>query len=201
MSSTTLAFEKKALTKLVGRPTHATVTKLYSEVYANASSIDCSGGGGEHGHLGLVMSPEEYAEIQGTVAFTATAHPGEQPAYAAGANGPVIAAEDRAYDKRLSAHEKTMRVQAELKQQVIEAVEEKYLQLLKHKLHGYKLSTIRTMLEHLQSTYGEVTSADHAANREKLTAEWNPDNDLEDLWTRIKEIQEFAGNGEEKISD
>jgi hypothetical protein len=44
-------------------PTPQVVRQLRKEVYANAQAVDTSLGGGQFGHLGLVMPDDEYATV------------------------------------------------------------------------------------------------------------------------------------------
>jgi hypothetical protein len=57
------------------------------------------------------------------------------------------------------------------------------------------------MLAHLHTTYGSITQAKLETNRNCLTANWTPEDPIEDLWLRIWEIQCFALAGNEPISD
>jgi len=56
-------FEYKKLTPISGEPTFQTLKDLKDELRANASSVPSDLGGGQYGHLGLVLSPAEYAQV------------------------------------------------------------------------------------------------------------------------------------------
>ena len=68
-------FERANLTPIRGEPTYEKVHKLWNEVKANAHSMYSNLGGGSHGHLGLVLTTEKYADIS-TTDFTRPDHPG-----------------------------------------------------------------------------------------------------------------------------
>ena len=53
-------FEHPELTRIVGEPSTATLITLQAEIRDNAQSVQSDLGGGEHGHLGLVCTPEAY---------------------------------------------------------------------------------------------------------------------------------------------
>ena len=53
-------FQHPELTKIVGEPTHTSLTILINELKANAQSVHSNLGGGVYGHLGLVLSPVDY---------------------------------------------------------------------------------------------------------------------------------------------
>ena len=62
-------FEKPELTHVHGEPTMANLLTLRNELRANAQAVSTTLGGGRHGHLGLVMSPQDYALIPNTTAY------------------------------------------------------------------------------------------------------------------------------------
>ena len=67
-------FKYKTPTPIQGTPTYKSLKRLKAELRANASSVECDLGGGNHGYLGLVLSDPEYAVISNTP-FVAPAYP------------------------------------------------------------------------------------------------------------------------------
>ena len=67
-------FKFKTPTPIIGTPTHKTLKRLKQELRANASSVESNLGGGDHGHLGLVLDDQEYATIS-TTQFVAPTYP------------------------------------------------------------------------------------------------------------------------------
>ena len=65
-----------------GKPAIFTVAQLRKEVYANARSVDCTGGGRANGFLGIVMPAAQYLLRAGEV-FVLSVHPGTQPSHPA----------------------------------------------------------------------------------------------------------------------
>ena len=78
-------FSKKELTKIVGEPTLDSIQKLEEEVQENASMVDTSLGGGNHGHLGMVMAAPEYLTLARTP-FAVPQNPGYQPVFSPAVN-------------------------------------------------------------------------------------------------------------------
>ena len=68
-------FEKKDLTPIHGEPTPDSLLRLKKEIKTNARSVPSNLGGGTHGHLGLVLSPDTYALLSDTP-FDRPDHPG-----------------------------------------------------------------------------------------------------------------------------
>ena len=56
-------FEYPVLTKILGALNYPILKKLKDEVKVNAASIFSELGGGQNGHLGLVSTPTEYAQV------------------------------------------------------------------------------------------------------------------------------------------
>jgi hypothetical protein len=54
-------FEHPDLSRIIGIPTYETLHTLNQELKSNAISVHSNLGGGQHGHLGLVISPNAYA--------------------------------------------------------------------------------------------------------------------------------------------
>ena len=67
-------FELPTLTKIHGEPTYFQLKELRNALKSNATGVTTDIGGG-HGHLGLVLTPAEYATIS-AVAYNRPAHPG-----------------------------------------------------------------------------------------------------------------------------
>ena len=76
-STTSLAFPLLGFTQLPidTKPTVTHIRQLKKELFQNALAIPSTHGGGNHGHLGLVMSAADCANIPGTAAFNAHVNP------------------------------------------------------------------------------------------------------------------------------
>ena len=67
-------FEHTVLPKIHGQPTFTALNKLKTYLKANAKSVRSNLGGGFHGHLGLVLTDEEYAMLS-DIPFEEPVHP------------------------------------------------------------------------------------------------------------------------------
>jgi hypothetical protein len=90
-----------------------------------------------------------------------------------------------------------------LKQQILQAIAERYLNILEDDEFGYADVTPIQMLTHIQDTYGQVTNEARETNRNMLSAIWNVDGPIKDVWICIQEAQRFATSigPDEVISD
>jgi hypothetical protein len=80
-------------------------------------------------------------------------------------------------------------------------VDKTYFQALTDPMLGFAGITAQTILAHLLTAYGTITTADLEANRERLKSAWNVETPIEGLWERIRECQRIATAGQEPISD
>lgn len=191
----TLVFPHPTLTPITGTPTYKSLQLFKKQLYANARAIHSTLGGGNDGHLALVMPNADYLARTG-VAFVPPAHPGGLPIHAAGATGPQITEANRQYDHVLTMHTTYTTVQSELKKQILTAVNSRYLSVLEDNDFGFADVTPQAMIAHLLATYGIVTPDDIEANRLTLSAPWNVDEPVEELWLRIHQAQQSAPGAE-----
>jgi hypothetical protein len=89
-SSTSLTFPHPELTPILGEPTTTSLRLLQKELYANARQIFSMRGGGNNGHLCLLLTDVAYLACT-NVAFAIPVHPGNAPVHAANATGVQIA--------------------------------------------------------------------------------------------------------------
>ena len=68
-------FEYNPLTKVIGEPNFESLLRLKNEIKANSQTVPTQLGGGQHGFLGAILSPAEYALISNDP-FVPPAHPG-----------------------------------------------------------------------------------------------------------------------------
>jgi hypothetical protein len=196
-----LTFPHPTLKKLQGQPANKSLQLLQKQLYANAMAIFSTRGGGENGHLALVMPAVEYNLRTGGTPFEPPIHPGIAPVHGAEPTQYQITETNRAFAAALTEHKLFSTVGAELKKQVLQAVEVRYLTILEDPDMGFADVTVLSMLAHLKTEYGTITNADRELNRAELSAKWNPDDPIEDLWKRIQETQRYSIAAGEAITD
>ena len=69
-------FQYPDLTKIIGEPNFESLTTLINELKSNAQSVHSTLGGGAHGHLGLVLSPNYYAVVAPMTPYVRPLFPG-----------------------------------------------------------------------------------------------------------------------------
>ena len=73
----TTTFPFKTLTKVHSLPTYELLRDIKNELKANAASVQCDLGGSDYGHLGLVLTDDEYKNVT-TSAYIRLKHIGDQ---------------------------------------------------------------------------------------------------------------------------
>ena len=72
----TNVFEYPVLTKVTGKPDYESLNTIKNQLKANAGKVQCELGGGNNGHLGLVLTDVEYALVSPLVPYVRPGHPG-----------------------------------------------------------------------------------------------------------------------------
>ena len=195
-----LAFPHKALTPIVGQPTPLALQRLRTEIIANAMSVPSTRGGGDNGHLCLVLTDLEYANLS-DIPFEIPVHPGQAPMHAANATNAQITSANSAYDRLVTEATTYTLVQNALRALIIEAIEPTYYDILRNRDFGFARVKPLQLLEHFRTKYGKVTTKDLRKNLATLGAAWNPDDPIDTLWTRVRQCQDFAEGTTETISN
>ena len=80
----TESFPNPSIPIIEGEPTYETIKKNEKLLIENASSIQTTLGGGQHGYLGLILKPAKYLTVTGQ-AFNPHPNPGALPVIPPGA--------------------------------------------------------------------------------------------------------------------
>jgi hypothetical protein len=71
----TKAFPFQTIPKITGRPTYETIAAIHAKLKVNAASIPTPLGGGQHGHLGLVLPRNTYRTVANNTDFNRPNNP------------------------------------------------------------------------------------------------------------------------------
>jgi hypothetical protein len=206
----------ESLTKLDSdaQPSAMAVRKLKKELYANARSLPTTLGGGNFGHLGLVIPRAEYLALQPAARAAAEGVP-EIPApvpftmpvvpppivHANNAHHAVISLLRATRDEEVNTYNKAHSLERQLKAQLLKAVPPMFIQELEHQEHGYALVTTGEIMQHLITNYGTLTQRDLTKNSEKLHTPWNPDTPLETMLNNVEDCRQTAAAGNDPITE
>ena len=179
---------------IVGEPTYQTLKELKDQLKANAASIPTTLGGGNHGYLGLILSPAAYATISPT-AFVEPAYPGQHPAIPAGTNAATTSAIIRRHTEDTRQWREFKNVSTALKNQLLGAVDDIYVRAMRDRHVGYMNQTIRNLLNHLFNNYGNITQLELEDNDTKMRTMWDPNSPFDSLIQQLEDGQDYADDG------
>ena len=175
-----------------GQPTYESLKNLRFLLKANAASYPSTLGGGNHGYLGLVLTPAVYATVAPGTAFIVPAQPPPAPVLGAGLNANQIQIRIRNHAARLKAWQEYKNVNEALKNQLTKAVEPMFLRGIRNQHVGFLNQSVQDILQYLFRNYGQITPIDMETNEQRMKADWNPNDPIDVLINQIEDAMEFA---------
>ena len=170
----TTTFPFKTLTKVHSLPTYELLRDIKNELKANAASVQCDLGGGDYGHLGLVLTDDEYKNVT-TTAYIRPKHPGDQTITATTIFDKQLQVDN--YIEKLRLFREANAVEQALLNQLAEVLPAIYMKSYRNQYSHRIDKPIRELLGLLLKTYGSIGD-------EEL------DNKATNLKERIFEIEE-----------
>ena len=150
-----LYFEFKELTPIVGEPEFDGLHQMLLEIKANLSSVPSTLGGGAHGYAGIILSAPTYANLAPGTPFLTPAHPGPL-------NIPIratqfeIALAKSQHEEALKNFSEYQLVQRAIIQQVLQAIESKFVTRLRNRVSGQVPNDIIQLMMSLFQIYGRI---------------------------------------------
>ena len=139
-------------TRIIGILTFQTLHQMANELKQNVSSVYSNLGGGAHGRLGLLLSPQMYALIS-NVPYVRPAHPGLL-IIPANATRHSAALQEHTWKEGLHVFHEVGGVEQTLIGQIVNAVEESYLLSVRNRITGQCTGDVGDIVRHLQGQYG-----------------------------------------------
>ena len=200
-------FEYKTLTKIIGQPTIDSIAKLHREVKRNAQKVPTTLGGGQNGYLGMIIAPEIYNTIPGARAFHRPEDPGtfnpmRRRVARVTTRGAVhdenltpedIALQKIQYDEHLRLYNEAQAVEALLRTQIIEAIEEEYLSSLRNPTTDMIHQSIQEIFNFLKINYGQLSPQqlkEREASIDNLV--YDPSTHINSVFNRIQQFQDIC---------
>ena len=161
-------FQYPVLTKIHDTPTFNLLKRIKDELKANAGNVQCDLGGGQHGHLGLVLNPTEYARVS-NVPYVRPVHPG--------ANAPLGATNYKTTVRR-DRHLEAIRlfreangVEDALISQLTQALPPLFLETYRDTHSNRITASLITILHDLFITYGSISDEELKEKEQALCAQ------------------------------
>ena len=187
-------FEIKEATKLTGEPTFETLTTLQDQLKINAQAIPSVLGGGNHGHLGLVVSPAEYQMITLTP-FVRPTNPGVFVLTQQMQNYTVEQIEflRQQHNATLALYNQVEQVESALKQFISDSIPQEYLLSLCHTVTKKLTGTIPNIMRQLFNTYGNITAQLFMEKQNILNNHvYDTSKPIDTVFNLAKDYQDYA---------
>jgi hypothetical protein len=187
-------FPHSSLPKVTGEPTCDDLKVIWRLPNTNAMSVSSYVGGGRHGHLGIIMTNEEYFAIAANV-FPVPENPGASPEVVVGMMSAVIAELTGLHRKATQVYRTYHNVDQAIKKLIIEAFDNAYLNALSNEVVGYANCTSLDLLTHLLTFYTMIAPTELTQNYERLNTPYDPNQPIEALFQQIQDARAFAVAG------
>jgi hypothetical protein len=188
---------KETVTKIHGQPTSHDLTQLEKEIIAILANIPTRLGGGNYGHVGVIMDPAEYNTMTAGIDFENPVNPGFYPAdLALNAAAGTRARAEAEHKELINQFETFEGVRLGTKDLILEAVDTEYLSEIEHETLGYLNQTPRQMIAHLLTRGGALDFADTKDLLAERDGEWNVTKKPQIYFNRVeKAMKGLLRNG------
>ena len=188
-------FSNKTLPKIDGEPDYEAINQLIQMLYGNAATLPTTLGGGQHGHVGILMKDTLYHTLSATP-YVTPIDPG-----ASAQNIPAaasVALRQQLRDEHVEQqriYQNHINMDDALKTQLIDAVDEPYISELRNKYTGFMGITTRDMVDHLLDRYGKITPADLKDNERRMNEPLDGSQPIDIFFKRIDNAVQYADDG------
>jgi hypothetical protein len=202
VDGTTADFPHPDIPKIHGEPNRDSLIAIHELLCENASSVTTNQGGGNHGHLTLMLSAKAYKE-QTKHDFLAPANPGDAPAIATAGDNKAQeqTSLDEAFKRATRLYDRYHTTDKALKKQIESAVERPYLAELRDQLTGFSQVTAFALMEHLYDNYGLIDDVDLEVNQVTMMKPYDPETPLALLVAQLQRGRTFANIGGHGLTD
>jgi hypothetical protein len=187
-------FPHSSIPNITGEPIFEDLKVIRRLLNTNAMSVASYEGGGPHGHLGIIMTNEEYYAIAVDV-FPVPKNPGPSAAVVTGMTAAVIAETTQLHQEATQVYRTDHNVDQAIKKLIIESFVDAYLDALSEKIVGYANCTSLQLLTHLLTYYSMIAPTELTQNYKRLNTPYDPNQPIETLFQQIHDARAFAVAG------
>jgi hypothetical protein len=146
----------------------------------NAMSVASYEGGGRHGHLGIIMTNEEYFAVMVDVSPVPN-NPGPSAACVTYMTAAIIAETTWLHKEATQVYRTYHNVDQDIKNLIIESFDDAYLNALSDEIVGYANFTSLQLLTHILTYDAMIAPTELTQNNERLNAPYDPNQPIETL--------------------
>jgi hypothetical protein len=179
-------FPHCSLPTVTGEPTFEDLKLIRRLLNNNAMSVASYRGRGHHGHLGIIMTNEEYFAVAVDV-FPVPNNPGPSAAVVAGMTAAAIAETTRLHKEATQLYRTYHNVDQAIKKLIIESFDDAYINALSDEIVGDANCTALQLLTHLLTYYAMIAPTSLTQNYERLNAPYDPNQPIETLFQQIQD--------------
>jgi hypothetical protein len=190
-----VGFPYSTLPKVTGEPTFKDINIIHLLINANAMSISSYEGGGQHGHLGIVMTNAEYFAVA-TDVFLPPENHGPAATIVTGMRGVQLAEMGRLHTAVTRTCRTYNNVYQALKKMIIDAFEDQYLNALSETIFGYANCTSLQLLTHLLMYYAMIAPTELTQNYDCLNTPYDHNQPIKNIFHHIQDARDFAVTGD-----
>jgi hypothetical protein len=183
-----------SLPKVTGAPTLEDLNVIRRLLNTSAMSVVSYKGGGCHGHLGIIMTSEEYFAIA-VVVFPVPNNPGPPAAAVAGMMAAVIAEMTRLHKEATQVYCTSHNVDQAIKNLIIKSFDDAYLNALSGEIVDCANCTSLQLLTHLLTYYAMIVHTELTQNYERQNAPYDHNQSIDMLFQQIQDAWAFAVAG------
>ena len=149
-------FEHKTLDKVFGEPTTHSLHQLFKQLKRNARSVPSTLGGGQYGHLFMVLTPEEWTALPESTPVI----PPEDPdpfALQRGTPAVEIAVNQKTHEEEKKKYNKFQALKRILRNQLVSAIQPEYLDPIRCEITDMVNEEVPEIIKFLQNAYGKMS--------------------------------------------
>ena len=150
-------FPHKQLDKVAGTPSTKSLQTVFRQLRRNARSVNSSLGGGQYGHLFLVLTEDDWNNLPDTVPVIEPTNPGPFELVGNRPNAATVVVQEKLHDEQKKNYEKFQALKRILKNQLVEAFDSIYLDPIRCTQTDMITMDLPEIMDFLKSSYGEMT--------------------------------------------
>jgi hypothetical protein len=151
--------EKYEIPTIDGQPTDEDLNLLAKELTNAAGSVATQNGGGEHGHVGMVVEEAEYITFSNAERFLVPTNPGPYPT--------TVDPDKIIRERQLAEHkaevveyETYLGVENYLRRMIVKSLDHEWLAKVESEKMGFNHLSAKTLMTHLRNVGGSLDHMD-----------------------------------------
>ena len=179
------------LTPIHGEPTYEALRVLFNQLKANARAIHTTLGGGQFGHLGLILTAPQYALLSN--------YPYQKPPRPPPLDIPayqlphVVQTVQARHNEQVRLFNECNNLEQALRQQIVKAIDDAYLTALRNRQTNTIDVSIPVIIDYLFSSHGRVTPA-MLHHEEKTVKEmfYDPTHPVDVIFNKVEDLSDLS---------